>query len=111
VLLLAYPFLKIENAKQIRGEFPHQWNENANYPRAAAAALRAIGAVSPDLPKRADRSFPRENNMLMNPLTGKKMTTTNRPKSRLSSPSLASVSARQIRQSGSQDLAPESLEL
>ena len=71
----AYPFLKIENANQIRGgcrEIPHGVGRDASYPRAAAAALRAIGALPPALPKRSERSFVRENNMLTNPLTGKK---------------------------------------
>ena len=61
VLLLAYPFPRIENAKQIRGgcrEIPHGVGRDASYPRAAAAALRAIGAVPPALPRRPERSFP-----------------------------------------------------
>jgi hypothetical protein len=71
-MLLAYPFPKIENAKQIRGgcrEIPHGVGRDASYPRAAATALRATGY---HLPCRPERSFLRENDMPTNPVTGKK---------------------------------------
>ena len=77
----------------------------------AVALRRPIGVVPPARPRRAGRIFRGKTNMLTNPLTGKKKTTLSRPKSRLSSPLLFfRLVPRQVRQSGSQDLASESLE-